>query len=68
MVITLDRSRWGPDQWGVCEVPGWGVKLPADRVLAEMRALGITATELGLPGSCPRTRRAHVVLDRNGVR
>ncbi len=36
-----------PISWGVCEVPGWGYQLPADRVLGEMRELGLTATELG---------------------
>ncbi|MEV0588869.1 TIM barrel protein [Nonomuraea sp. NPDC050310] len=39
-----------PISWGVCEVPGWGHQLPAQRVLAEMRALGLTATELGPDG------------------
>jgi inosose dehydratase len=34
----------------VCEVPGWGVELPPDRVLAEMHELGITATEAGPRG------------------
>ncbi|WP_219470078.1 TIM barrel protein [Nonomuraea rhizosphaerae] len=39
-----------PISWGVCEVPGWGFQLPAERVLAEMRDLGLTATELGPDG------------------
>ncbi|MFI6598920.1 sugar phosphate isomerase/epimerase family protein [Nonomuraea sp. NPDC050536] len=39
-----------PISWGVCEVPGWGYQLPADRVLSEMRELGLTATELGPDG------------------
>jgi inosose dehydratase len=37
----------------VCEVPGWGYQLPADRVLAEMRAVGLTATEFGPAGYLP---------------
>lgn len=42
-----------PISWGVCEVPGWGHQLAADRVLAEMRDLGLTATELGPEGFLP---------------
>ena len=33
----LDRVAGAPISWGVCEVPGWGVQLPAERVLSEMR-------------------------------
>jgi inosose dehydratase len=36
-----------PISWGVCEVPGWGLMLPPERVLSEMAALGFRATELG---------------------
>jgi inosose dehydratase len=36
-----------PISWGVCEVPGWGERLPASRVLDEMASLGLAATELG---------------------
>ena len=39
-----------PISWGVCEVPGWGLQLDADRVLSEMRALGLAATEFGPVG------------------
>ena len=42
-----------PISWGVCEVPGWGCQLAADRVLAEMRALGLAATEFGPDGFLP---------------
>ncbi|OAN38769.1 sugar phosphate isomerase/epimerase family protein [Mycolicibacterium iranicum] len=42
-----------PISWGVCEVPGWGYQLSADRVLTEMRQAGLTATELGLEGFLP---------------
>jgi inosose dehydratase len=52
-VIPRRRIAAAPITWGVCEVPGWGVMLPADRVLGEMRSLGITATELGAPGFLP---------------
>jgi len=47
------RVAGAPISWGVCEVPGWGYQLPADRVLAEMRAVGLTATEFGPTGYLP---------------
>jgi len=53
--MSIDNRLAGaPITWGVCEVPGWGVMLPADRVLSEMRSLGLAATELGAPGFLPR--------------
>jgi inosose dehydratase len=67
-VISLDRIGGAPITWGVCEVPGWGVMLPADRVLAEMRSLGISATELGAPGFLPEDSAAlSEALDRHGM-
>ena len=45
-----DRIAAAPISWGVCEVPGWGAQMPPDRVLAEMRGLGIRATEAGPEG------------------
>ena len=42
-----------PISWGVCEVPGWGYQLAPDRVLAEMRDVGLSATELGPEGFLP---------------
>ena len=47
------RVAGAPISWGVCEVPGWGYQLPVDRVLAEMRAVGLTATEYGPVGYLP---------------
>jgi inosose dehydratase len=47
------RLAGAPISWGVCEVPGWGVQLSPDRVLSEMAALGLTATELGAQGWLP---------------
>ncbi|GIF51614.1 inosose dehydratase [Asanoa ferruginea] len=47
------RVAGAPISWGVCEVPGWGHCMPADRVLREMSALGLTATELGPDGYLP---------------
>jgi inosose dehydratase len=52
--MTLDhRIAGAPITWGVCEVPGWGYQLPADRVLSEMSSLGLAATELGPDGFLP---------------
>lgn len=61
MSTTLDpqgqtstaRIAGAPISWGVCEVPNWGYQMPADRVLTEMSALGIAATEFGPDGFLP---------------
>jgi inosose dehydratase len=62
------RVAAAPISWGVCEVPGWGLMLPPERVLSEMAALGFRATELGpidwLP-LAPGPLRA--ALDRHGL-
>ncbi len=42
-----------PISWGICEVPGWGVQLPVERVLSEMAELGFPSTELGSDGYLP---------------
>lgn len=49
----LDRVAGAPISWGVCEVPGWGHQMSADRVLAEMREAGLFATEFGPEGFLP---------------
>ncbi len=49
----MRRLAGAPISWGVCEVPGWGLELPAERVLGEMRDLGLTATEFGADGYLP---------------
>jgi inosose dehydratase len=49
----MRRLAGAPISWGVCEVPEWGVELPPERVLGEMRDLGLTATELGSDGYLP---------------
>jgi inosose dehydratase len=49
----LDGVAGAPITWGVCEAPGWGVQLAPDRVLGEMAAIGLTATELGPEGFLP---------------
>ena len=67
-IALLDRVATAPISWGVCEVPGWGYQLPADRVLAEMAAAGFTHTELGALGYLP-TEPAELrsTLDRHGL-
>jgi inosose dehydratase len=58
-----------PISWGVCEVPGWGYQLGPDRVLAEMRQVGLTATELGPDGFLPTQPDAMTqVLNHHGLR
>ena len=42
-----------PISWGVCEVPGWGFQLPAERVLSDAARLGFREIELGPPGYLP---------------
>ncbi|WP_340537280.1 TIM barrel protein [Nocardioides sp. GXZ039] len=62
------RIAGAPVSWGVCEVPGWGRQLPADRVLAQMRALGLRATELGPEGFLPDAPAARAaLLERHGL-
>jgi inosose dehydratase len=52
----VSRIAGAPISWGVCEVPGWGYQLPVDRVLREMREVGLTATEFGPEGFLPPNR------------
>jgi inosose dehydratase len=52
-VAIRGRLVGAPISWGVCEVPGWGMQLPVDRVLREMRELGLRETELGAIGWLP---------------
>jgi inosose dehydratase len=60
------RLAGAPITWGVCEVPGWGCQLAAERVLREVAGLGLGAVELGPRGFLPdepsevaRTLRRH---------
>ena len=48
-----DRIAGAPISWGVCEVPGWGHQLSAERVLTEMAEAGLRATEFGPDGFLP---------------
>jgi len=58
-----------PISWGVCEVPDWGLQLAPDRVLADMRALGVRATEAGPPGFLPADpAAARGLLESCGLR
>ncbi|MFI5952546.1 TIM barrel protein [Cryptosporangium sp. NPDC051539] len=50
---SSDRIAGAPISWGVCEVPGWGFQFPAERVLDEMRSVGLTAAEFGPAGFLP---------------
>ncbi|MGJ9413090.1 TIM barrel protein [Aeromicrobium sp. CF4.19] len=62
------RIAGAPISWGVCEVPGWGHQLPAERVLADMAELGLGATELGPEGFLPADADArNTLLGRHGL-
>ena len=65
---VVDRLAGGPISWGVCEVPGWGAELSPDRVLSEMRELGITATEAGPDGYLGHDATSvRALLERHGM-
>jgi len=58
-----------PISWGVCEVPDWGLQLAPERVLADMKALGLHATEAGPSGFLPADpATALALLDSGGLR
>lgn len=52
-----------PISWGVCEVPNWGYQMSPERVLTEMKKIGLSATEFGPQGWLPieATARAEAV-------
>jgi inosose dehydratase len=63
-----NRIAGAPISWGVCEVPGWGYQMRPERVLAEMRQVGLGATELGPEGFLPGEPAAMArVLDHHGL-
>jgi inosose dehydratase len=63
------RLAGAPISWGVCEVPGWGLMLPPERVLSEMASLGLRATELGPIGYLPLdAAELRALLHRHGLR
>jgi inosose dehydratase len=58
-----------PITWGVCEVPGWGHQLEPGRVLNEIGAIGLSATELGPGGFLPTDpARLRDLLGAHGLR
>lgn len=66
MTDLAERVAGAPITWGICEVPGWGYQMPPERVLSEMRSLGLRATELGPEGFLPRgSERA--LLETHGL-
>jgi inosose dehydratase len=68
-MTLLDRVAAAPISWGVCEVPGWGHQLGVERVLGEMAALGVRATEFGPDGFLPSDPAARVrALAAHGLR
>ena len=66
MSTAQNKIAGAPISWGVCEVPGWGYQLPPDRVLTEMREIGLAATEFGPEGFLPTAPEAMAdVLSRH---
>lgn len=58
-----------PISWGVSELPSWGHRMAPDRVLEEMRSVGLEATELGPPGYLPDDPgECRELLERHGLR
>jgi inosose dehydratase len=64
-VTFADRVAGAPITWGVCEVPGWGHQMAAERVLSEMRSLGLRATELGPDGFLPAATARSLLDDHD---
>lgn len=56
------RVAGAPISWGVCEVPGWGHQMAPGRVLDEMAAAGLAATEFGPDGFLPQDPEARSAL------
>ena len=56
------RVAGAPISWGVCEVPGWGHQMDPERVLEEMAAAGLAATEFGPDGFLPQDPEARTAL------
>ncbi len=64
----MARIAGAPISWGVCEVPGWGPMLDANRVLRELTSLGLHAIELGAAGFFPDDPiEVKALLDSYGV-
>ena len=68
-MIGEPKVAGAPISWGVSELPGWGYRMQPDRVLAEMKEVGLEATELGPPGYLPEDQdERSELLDRHGLR
>ncbi|WP_326727295.1 sugar phosphate isomerase/epimerase [Streptomyces phaeochromogenes] len=68
MNTQAQRIAGAPISWGVCEVPGWGYQLTPERVLKEMREVGLAATEIGPEGFLPGEPQAMAqVLDHHDL-
>ena len=66
--LLSGRLAAAPISWGVCEVPGWGLQLAPDRVLSEMRSLGVSVTEAGPDGYLGAdVESVRELLDRHGM-
>ena len=59
------RVAAAPISWGVSEVPGWGHQMGQERVLSEIRELGLSAMEFGPDGFLPDdpSARNHVLRE-----
>lgn len=69
MSAFVDRIAAAPVTWGVDGSPGWGLILPRDRVVAEMKSLGLSAMELGPDGFLPSDPdELSAYLTGNGLR
>jgi len=67
-MTLLDRIAGAPITWGVDGSPGWGYLMDPERVLAEMRQIGLSATELGPDGYLPSdTHELHAMLEGFGL-
>ena len=64
---AANRIAGAPISWGVCEVPGWRHQLSPQRVLTEMREVGLAATEVGPDGFLPAdpARLAHTLAEHD---
>jgi inosose dehydratase len=69
MTAIRARVAAAPISWGVSEVPGWGHQMSRQRVLTEIRELGLSATEFGPDGFLPDDPSARSQLLREyGIR
>jgi len=69
VTAPVERAAGAPVSWGVSEQPGRWPQLDLETVLGQMRAAGLTATELGADGFLPASPdRCAAVLDAEGLR